>query len=84
MFGQLKYIVDENGNFMVFSPTIHHRTAEKSSYYHTRAKCIGAGFVSFGNRTVSCFGRSESLNINSNGIEDAKIIAAGMHFVAHE
>lgn len=72
---RLKYIVDEYGNFMIFSPAIHHVTAQHASFRHTRGECVGAGFVDISDGKITCFGHSESLNIKSRGDEDAEIIA---------
>jgi len=78
MFGELKYIIDEAGNFMIFSPAIHHKSANRSSQAHTYSKCVGAGFISLQGGQVSCWGYSESLMIRSNGRADAEIIAEAL------
>ena len=73
--GDNKYIVDEDGNYMIFSNTIHHKTAQCASSRHARVPCVGAGFIGIGPDGVACWGYSESLGIKSRGVEDAKVIA---------
>lgn len=84
MFDSLKYIIDEDGHFMIFSPTIHHITANQASQRHTGSLCVGAGFIYLSNGIVSCWGYSESLNIKSNGIVDAKFIAESLGLKVEE
>lgn len=71
----LKYILDEDGNFMIFSPVTYHKTAYRAMSNHALSKCVGAGFIKLGNGKVRCYGRSESLNIASNGVLDSTAIA---------
>ena len=73
--GDNKYIVDEDGEYMIFSNTIHHSTAQCASRRHSRAECVGAGFIGIGPNGVACWGRSETLNLKSRGAEDARLIA---------
>ncbi len=75
MFDALKYILDESGQFMNFSPVTHHKTAYRAMSNHSYEKCIGAGFISLSGGKVRCWGRSESLNIASNGVLDSESIA---------
>lgn len=73
--GDNKYIVDEDGNYMIFSNTIHHNTAQCASSRHARVPCVGAGFIGIGPNGVACWGYSESLGIKSRGDLDAEVIA---------
>lgn len=75
MFGDNKYIVDEDGNYMIFSSAIHHHTAQQASSRHVRVPCVGAGFIGITSSGVACWGYSESLNIKSRGEADAEVIA---------
>ncbi len=84
MFDALKYIVNELGDFMVFSPTTHHKTAYRAMSQHSYETCVGAGFIYFKEGKVSCGGYSESLGIKSRGRVDAKIIASRMNLEVAE
>lgn len=66
-----KYIKTQQGCIIVFSASLKH-----SQFSHFRP--VSAGFISFGvdkegNADCSCYGRSESLNIDSDA--DDTIIA---------
>lgn len=65
--GNPKYVI-VNGSVIVFSPAIKHNTFESM-------KPTSAGFISFGvdkdgNPSCTCFGKSESLKLESNPEED--------------
>jgi hypothetical protein len=72
---KLKYIIDELNGFMIFPPYVNHDNAAALLTRTTRSPIIGAGFIEIFDGIVTCYGRSESLNINSNGNADAIIIA---------
>lgn len=63
MFGTSKYIRTKENNIIVFSPLMQHK--EFRSY-----NPISAGFISFGvnndgNPSCTCYGKSDSLGIES-------------------
>jgi hypothetical protein len=72
-----KYIIDDKGNFLIFSNVIHHRTAASTWVHHCRGnELVGAGFISLYQGQVSCWGYSESLRgLKSREIVDAEVIA---------
>jgi hypothetical protein len=80
---KLKYIVDDYGQFMVFSPLVIHKHAVRLLEDSTRGVVVGAGFIDIGPRGVTCFGRSESLGVASRK-EDAIIIAGQMGFPVNQ
>jgi len=73
-----KYIVDELGNFMIFSDCVQHIDVAHllMSAYHT--SIIGAGFISLADGKVHCYGKSLSLGIPSRGAYDDDIIAENL------
>jgi len=69
MIGNPKYVIVD-GSVIVFSPAIKHSSFESM-------KPTSAGFISFGvdkdgNPSCSCYGKSESLKLESNPEEDTK------------
>lgn len=72
-----KYIIDDKGNFLIFSNVIHHRTAASSWVHHCRGnELVGAGFISLEGGEVACWGYSESLQgLKSREMVDATVIA---------
>jgi hypothetical protein len=79
MWNGLKYIVSEDGQFMIFSNPIFHKSAGRALQAHVHEKIVGAGFISLGMGRVTCWGLSESLGgIESRKEIDAQIIADAM------
>lgn len=76
---KLKYIIDDYGQFMVFSPSVIHKDAARLLERATTGVVEGAGFIDIGTRGVTCYGRSESLRISSRK-QDADLIAEKMGF----
>ncbi len=72
-----KYIIDDKGNYLIFSNIIHHRTAASTWVHHCRGnELVGAGFLSLKDGEVSCWGHSESLRgLKSRARIDARVIA---------
>ena len=69
ILGNPKYVI-VNGCLIVFSPAMKHSEFKNMSP-------TSAGFISFsvdedGNPSCSCYGKSESLDLESNTIEDTK------------
>lgn len=77
---RVKYVIvtDEFGfeQPVVFGETLTH--AEVSWYHKRQYSVVSAGFVGFVPAVegvkASCYGRSESLNLDSRGEEDEKLI----------
>lgn len=73
---KLKYIIDDIDGFAVFSEFVQHdRVAIPFQSYN---QIVGAGFVSFVDGTVTCYGESISLRIKSRGYTDSEILAKKM------
>jgi hypothetical protein len=72
---KLKYIIDEFNGIMIFPLYVNHDVAAAALTGGSRSPIIGAGFIEIFDGVVTCYGRSESLDINSNGNGDAQIIA---------
>jgi len=83
---ELKYIIDERGNFAIFSKLATHQSMARG--FDTHNKIVGAGFCNIAvgyvgkinpdgseerNINIHCYGSSSSLNIESRE-EDEKII----------
>lgn len=79
MFKKTKYIIDSDGNYMIFSNGIHHDTACAAMQRHCRFECVGAGFVIIGPNGVHCSGYSETLGIKSRGDLDSNMIALALN-----
>lgn len=74
-----KYVVFESGDCIVFSETIKHDVMKRCG----RGEIVGAGKCWFtansnGYVTVSCAGKSDSLNIQSRESVDEQIIGRYM------
>jgi hypothetical protein len=65
-----KYIQTRNGSIIVFSAAIKHN--EFLSFDPVSAGFISIGVDKEGNPTCSCYGRSESLKLNSREEEDTR------------
>lgn len=72
---KLKYIVDEIGGFAIFPGYIDHDTIGNLMSNRTRIPNAGAGFISFFDGTVHCYGESISLGLKSRGAADDIAIA---------
>lgn len=69
---KLKYVVDELGEFAIFSEYVKHSDVA-NQFRHT--EIVGAGFVEIFDGEVTCYGESTSLKIKSRGEKDATLIA---------
>ena len=72
---KLKYIIDEIGQFMIFSPTVQHVHAGHLLMGMFGPDIVSAGFVDFFDGKVYCHGESISLGLKSLGEVDSAIIA---------
>ena len=70
---KLKYIIDEMSGFSIFAEYVQHDMAARP--FQSHSDIVGAGFVSFTDGAVVCYGESISLNIKSRGFVDSTIIA---------
>jgi hypothetical protein len=76
----LKYIINQNDEFMIFSPSVQHIHAGNLLNGNYGGEIIGAGFIDFLDGEVYCYGKSVSLNIKSRGDIDSKIIADKFYY----
>lgn len=70
---QQKYVITGAGEAILFPYSIMHIYAAGLSSGARRP--LGAGFCDISNGVVNCFGRSDSLNIDSRGDLDALVIS---------
>lgn len=73
---KLKYITYEHFEghqaFVIFDPITNHNDMSKDL---RSIKFLGAGFVGFGDdRKAHCYGKSESMRIDSRGEKDSAVI----------
>jgi len=71
---ELKYIIDEYDNFMIFSPIVQHVHAARPLINTTDSLIVGAGFCNIRNGYIECWGESISLNVKSRGKIDSDIL----------
>lgn len=71
---KLKYIIDEANGFSIFPPYVDHDVAARPMQARGFS-IVGAGFIEIFNGEVTCYGKSQSLQINSRGSVDSEIIA---------
>jgi hypothetical protein len=70
----MKYIIFDTGQSVIFPPTIQHdEMVTKGRKPKTAGQCML--FAEGSNVTVSCFGGSTTLGIESSPKEDAEIIS---------
>lgn len=82
MFHDMKYLIIDSGDGLglslpiLFHPMIEH--AEMAARFQDR-EILGAGFVSFGERTsIVCYGESNSLQMKAKPEEDVGILSRYM------
>ena len=70
---KMKYIIVDNGMYdtpIIFNEATNHSVMAAA----VPGKVVSAGFVVFRPTGLECYGRSVSLNINSAGEVDSKLI----------